>query len=137
MTLRKLALSLTPVLALLAAPALAEEGDAANGEKVFNRFCKQCHIPFPGDPLAAPKLNGILGSPIASAPNYRYSDAFMAKKAEGFVWTEQNLRDFLRSPREYIPGSIMVFQGLKRGSHRDDVMAFLKSLPVEEPAPAN
>ncbi len=84
-------------------------------------------MPFPGDPLAAPKLNGVLGRPIADSSDYRYSEAFMAKKAEGFMWTEQNLRDYLRNPRGFIPGSIMVFAGLKRSSHRDDVVAYLKS----------
>ena len=119
-------------LSLLAAPAMADDGDAANGEKVFKRFCKQCHVPFPGDPLAATKLNGVIGTPIASSPGYRYSDAFLAKREEGFIWTEQNLRDYLRSPREFIPGSIMVFAGLKRASYRDDVVAYIKSLPTSE-----
>ena len=127
--MRSLLLALTFSAAAL--PALADGGDAAEGEKVFMRFCKQCHIPFPGDPLAAPKLNGIVGRPIADFPDYRYSDAFMAKKKEGFVWTEENLREYLRDPRGFIPGSIMVFNGLKRSSHRDDVMAFLKTLPAE------
>lgn len=116
---------------LLAVPAYADEGDIASGEKVFKRFCKQCHVPFPGDPLSAPKLNGILDRPIAAAPDYRYSEAFEAKKAEGMVWTEENLRKYLRNPRGFIPGSIMVFAGLKRASHRDDVVAYLRSLPVE------
>jgi cytochrome c len=119
-------------LSLLATPALADQGDPEEGGKIFKRFCKQCHVPFPGDPLAAPKLNGVLGRPIADSSDYRYSEAFMAKKAEGFMWTEQNLRDYLRNPRGFIPGSIMVFAGLKRSSHRDDVVAYLKSLPVED-----
>ncbi|WP_417518678.1 c-type cytochrome [Minwuia sp.] len=116
--------------ALLAMPAFAEDGDPEQGAVTFKRFCKQCHEPFPGDPLAAPNLNGIIGKPIAAAENYRYSDAFIAKREEGFIWTEQNLRDFLRAPREYIPGSIMVFAGLKRLSHRNDMIAYLKSLPA-------
>jgi cytochrome c len=119
-------------LSLLAVPAFAGEGDLVAGQKVFGRFCKQCHVPFPGDPLAAPKLNGILDADVASFPGYRYSDAFEAKKREGMVWTEENLRDFLRDPRGFIPGSIMVFQGLKRAKHRDDVIAYLKALPVED-----
>lgn len=126
--MRKLLLALA--IAVLPA-AVQADGDVEEGGKIFKRFCKQCHVPFPGDPLAAPKLNGILDRPIAIFPDYRYSDAFMAKKEEGFVWTEQNLRDFLRSPRDFIPGSVMVFQGLKRASHRDDMIAYLKSLPVD------
>jgi cytochrome c len=118
--------------ASLLLPFSAGAADVVEGEAYFQRFCKQCHVPFPGDPLAAPKLNGVIGRPIAAADDYRYSDAFMARKEEGLVWTEQNLRDFLRDPREYIPGSIMVFEGVKRQSHRDNLIAYLRSLPAPE-----
>ncbi len=116
---------------LLAFSAAWADGDPESGAGIFKRFCKQCHVPIPGDPLAAPKLNGIIDRPVADAPDYRYSKAFRAKRDEGLIWTEQNLRDFLRDPRGYIPGSIMVFNGVKRASHRDDLIAYLRSLPTE------
>lgn len=113
---------------LLSLPAAAGEGDAASGEEIFMRFCKQCHIPIPGDPLTAPDLAGIVGRPVAAEEGYRYSDAFLARREEGMIWTEENLDAFLRHPRDFIPGSIMVFKGVRRGSHRDDLIAFLKAL---------
>ncbi|WP_416899406.1 MAG: c-type cytochrome [Minwuia sp.] len=128
--MRSFALALS--LVFLSLPALADDGDPQTGEEIFMRFCKQCHMPIPGDPLAAPKLNGIIGRPVGVFPGYEYSDAFNEKKAEGMIWTEQNLRDFLRDPRGYIPGSIMVFEGLKRSSHRDDIIAFIRTLPEKE-----
>lgn len=115
------------LLALSAGPALAQ-GDAVQGEADFRQYCAQCHIPLPGDPLAAPKLNGIVGKPVASSPDYRYSDAFLARKSEGMIWTEENLRKFIRDPREFIPGTVMQFVGIKRGSMRNDLIAYLKSI---------
>lgn len=123
---------LTILFASLSAPALAGPGDAAKGEEIFMRFCKQCHLPIPGDPLAAPDLGGVVGRPVAAKTDYRYSEAFLARKEDGMVWTEENLDAFLRHPRGFIPGSIMVFKGVRRGSHRDDLIAFLKTLPPKE-----
>ncbi|MDF1732822.1 MAG: c-type cytochrome [Minwuia sp.] len=115
------------ILALPAGSALSA-GDVEKGEAAFRKYCAQCHIPLPGDPLAAPKLNGVVGRPIADAADYRYSDAFLARKAEAMVWTEENLRDFIRGPRDFIPGTVMQFVGIKRGSMRDDLIAYLKSI---------
>ncbi len=117
---------LTTLLALPVAPALAE-GDPVKGEKAFRQVCAQCHIPVPGDPLAAPNLNGVVGRPIAAKEDYRYSDAFMARKAEGMIWTEENISDFVRDPRGFMPGTVMQFVGVKRSSMRADVSAYLKS----------
>ena len=44
------------------------------------------------------------------------------------IWTEENLRDFIRGPRDFIPGTVMQFVGIKRGSMRDDLIAYLKSI---------
>lgn len=125
--LRRLAGTMFFILALPAGSALSA-GNVERGEAAFRKYCAQCHIPLPGDPLAAPKLNGVVGRSIAAAADYRYSDAFLARKAEAMVWTEENLRDFIRGPRDFIPGTVMQFVGIKRGSMRDDLIAYLKSI---------
>ncbi|MDF1720187.1 MAG: hypothetical protein P1U65_05910 [Minwuia sp.] len=117
---------LTLTLALPTGAAMAD-GDPVKGEKTFRKVCGQCHIPLPGDPLAAPNLVGVVGRPIASADGYRYSDAFLARKAESMIWTEENLYAFVRDPRGFIPGTVMQFVGVKRGSMRKDLIAYLKS----------
>ncbi|MDX5361833.1 MAG: cytochrome c family protein [Alphaproteobacteria bacterium] len=111
--------------ALVAGPALAD-GDAAKGEKVFNK-CKACHmVGENAKNRVGPQLNGILGAEIASVDGFKYSDAFQAKKAEGFVWTEENLDAYLADPRGFIPKNKMGFAGLKKEDDREDVIAYLK-----------
>lgn len=111
--------------ALVAGPALAD-GDAAKGEKVFNK-CKACHmVGENAKNRVGPQLNGILGAEIASVDGFKYSDAFQAKKAEGFVWTEENLDAYLADPRGFIPKNRMGFAGLKKEDDREDVIAYLK-----------
>jgi transcriptional regulator of heat shock response len=43
-------------------------------------------------------LNGIVGREIAAEPEFKYSDAFLAKQGEGFTWTPENLTAYLEDP---------------------------------------
>lgn len=110
----------------LAAPALAD-GDAAAGEKVFNK-CKACHQVGPdATNRVGPELNGIVGREIASAPDFKYSDAFMAKKAEGFTWSEESITEYLTKPKEFIPGNKMTFVGLRKPEEIANVLEYLET----------
>ncbi len=121
------ALTAAALTAGLSVPALAE-GDAAAGERVYNR-CKGCHAVGEGARnRAGPQLNGIIGAEIASVDGFKYSQAFMEKKAEGFVWTEQELAAYLQKPRDYIPRTRMSsFAGLNKEEDRVNVIAYLKT----------
>ncbi len=110
----------------LSAPAFAE-GDAAAGEKVFNK-CKACHMIGDGAKnRVGPSLTGIVDEEIASNPDFKYSDAFTEKKGEGVVWTDEVLHEYLISPKAFVPGTKMTFAGLKKEKDRDDVVAYLIS----------
>lgn len=112
-------------LAGLTAPAVAD-GDPAKGEKVF-RQCKSCHdIGDKAKNKIGPALNGIFGTEAASVADFKYSDAFLAKKKERLVWTEENLAAYLEKPADFIPGSKMTFAGLRKEDQREDVIAYLK-----------
>jgi cytochrome c len=114
------------VLGIAAGAAMAQ-GDPANGEKVF-RKCKACHMVGDGAKnRVGPQLNGVVGRAIASVEDFRYSDAFLEKKEEGFVWSNANLHDYLESPRKYIPKNKMSFAGLRKEDERDDVIAYLET----------
>jgi cytochrome c len=122
--MKRLALALA-VLTVTAAPALAE-GDPAKGEKVFNK-CKACHmVGEDAKNRVGPVLNGVVGREIASVEGFSYSDAFTAKKAEGFTWTEENLASYLENPKDFIPGNKMTFAGLKKEEDRANVIAYLQ-----------
>jgi len=60
-------------VAALAGPALAE-GDAAAGEKVFNK-CKACHTVEEGKNRVGPSLFNIVGRQPATVEGFRYSKA--------------------------------------------------------------
>ncbi|PWE34342.1 cytochrome c family protein [Maritimibacter sp. 55A14] len=110
----------------IALPAHAD-GDAEAGEKVF-RKCKACHMIGEGaKPRVGPPLTGVVGAEVASNEDFKYSDAFMAKKEEGMVWSEDNLAAYLENPRDFIPGNKMSFAGLRKEEDRADVIAYLET----------
>jgi cytochrome c len=117
-------LLVTILVSAFALPAYAQ-GDAEAGEKVFNK-CKACHMV--GDDAknrVGPELNGVIGREIASVPEFKYSDAFLAKKEEGFTWAEENLTSYLADPKGFIAGNKMAFVGLKKPEEITNVLAYL------------
>ena len=49
-------------------------------------------------------------------------------KKKGVVWDEKNLNEYLEFPRQFIPGTKMVFNGIKKAEDRKDIIAFLLTL---------
>ncbi|MEO3427411.1 cytochrome c family protein [Pelagibius sp. CAU 1746] len=116
---------LATALACFATPALAD-GDAEKGEKVF-RKCKACHaVGEDAKNKVGPQLNGIVGATVGMVEDFKYSDAFKEKSAEGMVWSEDNLDAYLKKPKDLIPGTKMTFAGLRKDDEREDVIAYLK-----------
>lgn len=114
---------LTLVLGLTTQSAWAE-GDAAQGERVFNR-CKMCHtIEQGGAPKQGPNLFGVYGNPAGTnLPGSLHS----GKLAEsGIVWDEATLAEFLAAPTRYIPGVRMNFR-LTIDDDITNIIAYLKA----------
>ena len=119
------AVAATIIMATLAATPVFAEGDAAAGEKVFNK-CKACHaVGEDAKNKSGPMLNGIVGATAGAVEGFKYSKAIMAKAEEGLVWDEESLAAFLEKPRKYIPKTKMAFAGLKKEEDRANVIAYL------------
>ena len=112
------------MLTTLASPALAD-GDAAKGEKVFNK-CKACHaVGETAKNKVGPVLNRIVGAQAGQNPDFKYSEALLEKAGEGLVWDEDTLEVFLRNPKELIAGTKMSFPGLRKEDEIEDLIAYL------------
>jgi cytochrome c len=72
-----------------------------------------------------PQLNGIVGRGVASLEGYRYSAALSALGESGEVWSETELDGFLANPRGYAEGTSMAFRGIRSGTDRADLIAYL------------
>ena len=107
-------------LALLATAPLARAQDA--GETIFKRYCAVCHSVEAGTNKIGPSLHGIVGRTAGTAPNYTYTTA---NKNSGITWTEENLDKYLTDPKAMVPGTKMLFAGIKNPDDRKAVIAYL------------
>lgn len=104
---------------------LVAAADVANGEKHFKK-CKACHTADQGGAnKVGPNLWGITGRTKAAVEGFGYSDAL---KAKGGAWDAEALVAFLHSPKEYVPGTKMVFKGFSKDSELAEITAYLSSL---------
>ncbi len=108
--------------------AMIAGADIAAGEKVSKK-CKACHIfKEGGKKRLGPPLWGIVGRDIASQDGFTYSSALQGLEGE---WTYETLDQFLAAPKSYVPGTKMVFAGVKKEADRANLILYLRSLAAE------
>lgn len=120
---RTFAATLLVAAVVIAAPAGAE-GDATRGERLFNQQCKACHtLEKGGASTTGPNLHGLIGRKAGSEGGFDSSDAM---KKSGIVWDDQTLAEYLKDPKGKVPGTKMVYIGLKQEAQQQDMIAFLR-----------
>ena len=101
------------------------EGDSKKGAKLFKAKCFQCHtIEQGGNAKQGPPLWGVFGRQSGTFDGFAYSEA---NKNSGIVWSEKHMYEYLVNPKKYIPGTKMVFAGLKKDKERADIIAYMSS----------
>jgi cytochrome c len=126
MQMRKLGLPAVAVaLATVIFAPQVQAGDAAAGQKVFNK-CRACHVADKETNRVGPHLVGIIGRKAASVDGFKYSDGMKGAGEKGLVWTEENFTKYMKDPKDFVPGNRMAFVGLKKDQESDDLIAFLK-----------
>jgi cytochrome c len=113
---------------MTATAGIASTQDLDRGAIVFKK-CAICHKIGPGATnLVGPVLNGLDGRHSGSVPNYSYSDA---NKNSGIVWNEETFAEYIKDPRAKIPGTKMIFAGIKNEQDIKDLWAYIKQFDAE------
>lgn len=87
-------------------------------------FCKccACHSVKDGDNKVWPHLAVIIGRAAGSADGAKYSKAM---RASDLVWDADTLVSYLQNPKSVVPGTTMSFNGLRKPSEVQNLLAYL------------
>ena len=97
--------------------------DAAAGEKAYAQ-CRSCHqVGETAKNTVGPILNGFIGQKAGAREGYSYSSAM---KDSGLTWDEATFSSYIQNPRAKVPGTKMIYAGLKDEKRVADLLAFLK-----------
>jgi cytochrome c len=109
-------------LIVIASAAAAPAQDVAAGKTSFNK-CLACHAVGEGARnKVGPVLNGLNGRKSGTVEGYSYSEA---NKNSGITWDEASFKEYIKDPKAKIPGTKMVFAGIKNEQEAGDLWAFL------------
>jgi cytochrome c len=115
-------------LAALTTMSAAHAQDAAAGEQVF-KMCLPCHSIGPGAKnKVGPELNGLDGRHSGAAAGYSYSEA---NKESGIVWSKDTFEKYINDPRAMIPGTKMIFPGIKDAKKIADLWAYVSQFGAD------
>jgi len=122
--MKKLTLSTLFIVAAATATSGALAQDADAGKTSYNK-CKACHDVGEGAKnKVGPALNGLDGRKSGSVEGYSYSDA---NKNSGITWNKEVFLEYIKDPKAKIPGTKMVFAGIKNETEANNLWAYLVS----------
>jgi cytochrome c len=115
-------------LVLIGSAAAAPAQDTAAGEQSFKK-CLPCHAVGEGAKnKVGPVLNGLEGRKSGTIEGFTYTDA---NKNSGLVWDEAVFRDYIKDPRAKIPGTKMIFAGVKNEKEISDLWAYMRQFDAD------
>ena len=107
---------------------LVSAQDLAAGATSFKK-CLACHdIGETAKKKVGPQLNCLDGRSSGSTSGYNYSDA---NKKSGITWNEATFLDYIKDPRAKIPGTKMIFPGIKNETEAKALWAYLKQFGAD------
>lgn len=111
------------LVAVLAAVNTSSAQDAASGAKIFAQ-CRVCHqIGVGAKNTVGPIMNGLFGRKAGTVEGFNYS---RANKESGILWDEATFSEYIKDPKKKMPGTKMVYAGLKDEKRIQDLIAYLK-----------
>src|SRR6202035_5252118 len=106
----------------------ASAQDVAKGEISFHK-CLPCHsIGDDAQNKIGPELNGLDGRHSGTVAGFDYSDA---NKNSGIVWGEAKFKEYIKDPRGVVPGTKMIFAGIKNDSEVNDLWAYVSQFDAD------
>ncbi len=106
----------------------ATAGDAEAGKRLYI-YCQACHsINAGGMNKVGPNLYGVIGNAAGQVEGFAYSQALLDA---GLSWDDATLNAWIESPSTLVPGTTMVFAGIREAQQRADLIAYLRQASSE------
>ena len=119
-------LAIVAAAACMSGVAMAQDLEA--GANSFKK-CLPCHAVGDGAKnKVGPVLNGLDGRKTGGVEGYSYSPA---NKDSGIVWSEATFLDYIKDPRAKIPGTKMIFAGIKNENEAKSLWAYLAQFKAD------
>ena len=97
--------------------------DANAGATTF-KLCAACHdVGETAKNKIGPLLNGLEGRKSGTVAGFNYTEA---NKNSGIVWDEAAFLKYIKDPKADIPGTKMIFVGIKDEAQARNLWAYLK-----------
>ena len=101
-------------------------GDVGRGKQVYADECQKCHQLALGKNNKGPQLLRIYGAKAAGLADYtRYSAAL---KQSNWTWDAATLDRYLADPKQAMPNTKMLYDGLPAQADRQAVIAYLSTI---------
>jgi cytochrome c len=119
---------ITAAILIAASTGSGLSQDVVKGETAFKK-CLPCHSVGPGATnKVGPELNGLDGRHAGQAVGFNYTEA---NKNSGIVWNEATFKEYIKDPKAKIPGTKMMFAGIKNDQEINDLWAYLKQFDAD------
>src|SRR5262245_31165602 len=116
-------------LAILAASAVTALAQDVPAGETSIRKCQPCHDVGPdAKNKLGPMLNGLDGHKSGSVEGYTYTDA---NKNSGITWSQDTFKEYIKDPRAKVPGTKMIFPGIKDEKEAGDLWAYLAQFKAD------
>jgi cytochrome c len=115
-------------LVVVASAATAQAQDVTAGENAFKK-CLACHaVGEDAKNKVGPVLNGLDGRHSGTVAGFSYSEA---NKNSGITWNKDVFLEYIRDPKAKIPGTKMVFPGIKNEKEAGDLWVYLAQFAAD------
>jgi cytochrome c len=108
-------------------------GSVKKGEKLFKKYCSQCHSIYPdnritraGQTQLGPTLFNIYGR---ASGMEEIQNKLANERVDGVLWLEAPLMNYMKNPRVLAQGRVqMNFRGIPDFQTRVDIVHYMKTL---------